>query len=281
MKKSPPFSKVAILGLGQIGGSLAWALKKFHAVDKILAYNRKAFPRRHALKKGLVDQAHAQLGPWLKEADLIVLCLPIRVIIEVLPRLKKWVRPSCLIIDVGSTKAEILKVAKRYKISQFVGSHPMAGNEIEGILGAKADLFFGRVWFVLNNEHPHGKKLITLLKVLGADVHLTNASAHDQMVAFLSHLPHAVAYSLVYVVSKVQQGRLFPYAGSSFRDFTRVAASSPKMWQDIFLTNREPILDSIDLMIGRLQFLKSLLRKKNASALLKFFQLGSRLRRKL
>lgn len=275
------FKKAAVIGLGQIGASIAAHLTHSRLVDEVLAYNRSENARKFALKKKWVDHTSSDLASIVKEADLIFLCLPVYLIESTLKQIKPWLKKDALVTDVGSSKKEIVAYAKKLKVKQFVGSHPIAGNEIAGIHGAREDLFKDRWWFLTLEKHPKKAKLKKLLQSFGAKVAESSASEHDRIFSLVSHLPHVVAYSLVSVVLANKQGDYIRYSAGGFRDFTRIASSSPEMWKDIFLSNKSEVLRATDQMIKTLEKFRTYLEDPEGKSLKKFLEKTSDIRKKL
>ncbi|MHC4605371.1 MAG: prephenate dehydrogenase [Planctomycetota bacterium] len=235
---------VAVVGLGQIGSSLAAAARKKKLARRVIGIARRSVVRRTALRIRAVHEATADLGA-VADADLVVLATPVRHILKTLPAVAREMKPGALLTDVGSTKEEVAARAKqvlRRTSIGFIGGHPMAGTEKAGIAGCDARLFAGRPYILVPVRVPrpaHRRRMNGLAKGLGARVcWIDSAKEHDRIVATISHLPHLIAYTLV---DLARDDRMLRLSGGSFRDATRVAQSPPEMVLDFLLTNRRAL----------------------------------------
>lgn len=280
----PIFQKVAILGLGLIGGSLALELKRLGLAKSVVGYNRSPESRRVALKRKACDAVFDDPQEAVKDADLVVLALPVRTIPNVAKIIAPFLKKGAVVTDVGSSKAslnsELRRAVPRHAI--WIGGHPIAGTENTGMASAETGLFKGR-WWILT---PEGKqkaepRLVRLLKAIGAKVKSMPAAEHDRVVAAISHLPHMLAFSLVHLASKGKKDRALEFAGSSFRDATRVAASSADMWVDISLDNRPAILAALKDYEKLLKALSRDIQGGREKSLKSFFESAAKIRRKL
>lgn len=280
----PLFQKVAILGLGLIGGSLALDLKRLGLAKTVVGFNRSAASRRVALRRQACDEVFADPKEAVAGADLVVLAVPVRTI----PTLAKIVAPylkiGAIVTDVGSTKEVLNARVKKIlpKGVSWIGGHPIAGTENAGMISAQAGLFKDR-WWILTPEGKNGAgaKLRLLLQILGAKVKTMKAAEHDRILAAASHLPHLLAFSLVRLASMPRRRKSLELAGSSFRDATRVAASSPDMWVDIFLDNRKALLAALADYEKLLKSLRRDIQNGGEKSLRRFFDSAAKLRRKL
>ena len=255
--EAPPFERIAIIGLGLIGGSLALAIRRRWAGGLLIGVDRKdvleAGMRMHAVDVS-ADDAGMVAG-----ADLIVLAAPIRQNIAMLHELPRFVQDGALITDVGSTKTEILNEARSLPAPlTFIGGHPLAGAATGGVASARADLFDGRPWLLTTpaQEAALGR-LETLLGGLGASPVRIQAADHDRLLASLSHLPQLVVSALMHVVGERAGERGLALAGRGLRDTTRLAASPPEIWRDIAATNAPAIREALDALIDVLQRLRA------------------------
>ncbi|MCE9625886.1 MAG: prephenate dehydrogenase/arogenate dehydrogenase family protein [Deltaproteobacteria bacterium] len=280
------FKNVAILGLGLIGGSIALELKKRRLAQRVVGYNRSAPSRRAALRLGACDAVFEDSRQAVKDADLVILATPVRSIPELATQIAPYLKVGALVTDVGSTKAALVKAAAKAlpKHAVFIGGHPIAGTENTGMASAELDLFQNR-WWVLTP--PQGKKsqalsrLTRWVKDLGAKPVSMSPEAHDRILGAVSHLPHVLAYALIHAVAKDSGGKALKFAGRSFRDVTRIAASSPDMWVDIALDNRGPLLDWLKKYEKVLVGIRRGIAAGDAKKLRTFFAEGAGLRRKL
>lgn len=249
--------------MGLMGGSLAIDLKKRGLAERIVAYNRSVHRGMWALEHGVCDAQFNKVIPAVAGSDLVVFATPVGTIPKLAETIAPEISPGTLLTDLGSTKEILVKKLDRIfsPKTPYVGSHPIAGTENSGVESAIPELFEGKWWIFTptKKSQAHQKalrRLIRLVKALGAKPAQLSPRTHDQHLAAISHLPHVAAYALVHTVLKTKGGEALKYAGRSFGDFTRIAASSPKMWADICMDNRSQLLD----MVGRYE--KSLARFK-------------------
>lgn len=267
-----------IVGLGLIGGSVALATKQAGFAHTYLGVDLDRKERQDALALGVVTTASDQLSELAPQADLILLAVPVLAMRQVLSLLKPHLKPSAIITDVGSTKAAIETAAIEVfgaVPSNFILGHPIAGAEKSGVLAAKADLFQGRK--VILTPQPHTSlqavELVTQMwQACGAEVIQMDIKRHDEVLARTSHLPHLLAFSLVETLArKDERLEIFRYAAGGFRDFTRVAASDPIMWRDIFLANKDATLEALDEFLTGVDRLKQAVEQEDAKALVNIF----------
>lgn len=245
--------KIAILGLGLIGGSLALALQEKALAEEIIGLDRNEESIQTALEKGAIKWGTTDFIQGVKDADLVILATPVGVIKEVLQQIILYLKPGCIITDVGSTKQKVVEEVEKLLPPQifFVGGHPMTGSEQSGMKAAKGSIFQGATYLVTPTEKTNQQALIALKELigcLGCQVIEMSPQEHDLAVASVSHLPHIVAVSLVDLVGRLSIGNanLLNLAAGGFRDTTRVASSHPIMWRDICLTNKEGLLEIIE-----------------------------------
>ena len=252
----PPFARIAIVGFGLIGGSLALAIRQRWRGGLIVAVDRKPVLEA-AMRQHAADVAADDLG-MASEADLIVLAAPVRQNLQVLDELPSLVSQSAIVTDVGSTKAEIVRRARALpEHLTFAGGHPLAGSATGGLSAARPDLFSGRPWILTT---PAREEALTRLEAfigeLGARPLRIDADAHDTLLAYLSHLPQLTASALMHVVGERAQGSGLALAGRGLRDTTRLALSPPDIWRDVAATNVTPIAQALDELIAVLQQLR-------------------------
>jgi prephenate dehydrogenase len=235
--------RLAVVGVGLLGGSVAKAARAQGIAREVIGIGRDAGRLAAAVDDGALDRATTDLADGLRDADFVVLAAPVLTIEDLLARMWDVAAADAIVTDVGSSKAAIVRKAEalaRRRPLTFVGSHPMAGSEKSGYGVARADLFQGALVVVTPTEasEPRAVKAVTAFwEHLGARVTALDPDAHDVAVAAISHLPHLVACALVDAVTKEAPGAL-PIAARGFRDTTRIAAGDPRMWQEIFLANR-------------------------------------------
>jgi prephenate dehydrogenase len=280
-----PIQQLAIIGVGLIGTSLALAAKRSQPGLHVIGIDRDGLSLEQARARGAIDEcvvvenlaSLAQLST-LAACDAIALALPVRQFPEALASLAAVIGPQCVVFDVGSTKADVLAAAQSAlgaKFPQFVGCHPIAGRERHGPLAADVTLFEGKNVIVCAPQATTDTvDLVTVLwQSVGARVAVMSPDAHDAVFAAVSHLPHMLAYALVdELASRPDARTLFAHAASGFRDFTRIASSSPEMWRDIALNNRTALLAELDAYLARVQSLRDSLAKSDADALTAMMQ---------
>lgn len=245
--------RVAILGVGLLGGSLGKALRCRGLAEEVTGFVRREETARAAMKAGAVDRAGRELASVVAGADLVVLCTPVARMAPLVAELTDALAPGATVTDVGSVKAAVVSAAEDVVARAggcFVGSHPMAGSERTGVEAAREDLFSGAVVVVTPTDRSDAAAVVRvheLWRSVGARVISLDPERHDTLVARSSHLPHLVAASLAsYILGAdpaPEQGAL---CATGFRDTTRVASGSPEMWRDIALANREAILSALD-----------------------------------
>lgn len=282
-------NKVLIFGVGLIGGSLALALKKAGVASHIVGMGRNQDSLNTALSLGVIDEAQTDIAQAMHGADIVVIATPVAQTPEILAAIVPHLKADTIITDAGSTKSDIAGyVANAGQnltpalLSQFVGGHPIAGAEKSGVSAAKADLFFGKNVVLTPNEQTSKQalsKVRALWEATGANVLEMSAEAHDQIFAAVSHLPHLLAFALVDdLANRKNSQQLFDFAASGFRDFTRIAGSSPEMWRDISLANREALLSELEAYQSELKLLQKLLENKDGDGLEAMFERASNAR---
>ncbi len=258
------FNKVAIVGTGLIGGSIALAIKKKHLANEIIGVSRHRKSLAFAKKIGAIDRG-SQALEIVKEADLLVLATPVSVITSLAPKISRIVSGDCIVTDVGSTKEEISKALEKL-FPDYIGSHPLAGSEKRGIINAHPDMFKGSLCILTPTQNSQPKalaKIRAFWERIGARVALLAPQKHDMILALTSHLPHIVVFSLIDSVPK----EYLRFASSGLRDTTRIAASDSEIWADILLSNRNNIIKTIELFQNNLSKLKSAIAKKDKKIL--------------
>ena len=242
--------RLTLVGLGLLGGSIAKGARALSLAGEIVAVGRRAERLRPALEERVVDRVSTDLASGLEGADFCVLCTPVATLSELLPSVWAAAPEACVITDVGSTKASVVATAERLMRTRplpFVGSHPMAGSEQSGYGAARADLFKGALVIVTPREGAAAeptKRVSQLWEALGARVLAMEPRAHDRAVAAVSHMPHLVADALMAAVLRMDP-RFVEVAGPGFRDTTRIAASSPRVWREIFQDNRAALREAV------------------------------------
>jgi prephenate dehydrogenase len=272
--------KLAIVGVGLIGGSLGMAVRKDRLADTVVGVGRNPATLDLAQRLGAIDSFTTDFAIGVADADLVVLCTPIFQILSDLDRLPSLVSGGAVITDVGSTKGEIARAGDRaFPDGRFVPSHPMAGSEQAGVASARPNLFHEAVWALTPTEatDPSAVKLVrNLAQAVGARTIPLNPDDHDRAVALTSHLPHVLAYALAAraEAESGQNPRLFDLAAGSFASGTRVAASSPDLWRDIAVTNRSALLQALRAYIAALGEVETALAAGDDDNLLALFTAG-------
>jgi prephenate dehydrogenase len=254
--------KVAILGPGLLGGSIALALRAAGG-HFISIWARREDAAQEALQGGFADRASSNLVELVTDAELIVFCTPVDAMPALAREIAPHVLPGAFITDVGSVKAPVVtELGAVFRgVAHFVGSHPMAGSERTGMAAARADLFHGSVCIVTPEQDTAHDAVVAVSgfwKGLGCRVIEASAALHDGRVAWVSHFPHLLAAALVDLVAQEEPGA-FEFCGPGFRDTTRVASGSPGMWADILCSNREALKKTTDAMIEKLREITTLL----------------------
>jgi prephenate dehydrogenase len=260
------FKKIAIFGVGLIGGSFALALKKAGAVEQVVGVGRTAASLARARELGIIDRTGRSVEDAVRDADLVLIAAPVAQTEAILAAIEPHLQPGTVVTDAGSTKTDVAAAARKAlgkKIAQFVPGHPIAGRELNGPDAAIADLYIGKkVVLAALPENAPGDiaRVAEAWRQCGAVIHRLTPENHDSIFAAVSHLPHLLAYALVDdIARKPHADLLFQYAASGFRDFTRIAGSSPEMWRDITLANRTALLAELDSYMAQLTQLRSLL----------------------
>ncbi|MEN9724509.1 MAG: hypothetical protein RLZZ98_18 [Pseudomonadota bacterium] len=285
------FNKIVIFGVGLIGGSAALALKQAQAVRHVVGVGRSLDNLQAALDLNVIDEAQSDIACALQDADVVLLATPVAQTPKILEAILPHLAANTVVTDAGSTKSDIAAYVEaaasqaanpQQLLSQFVGGHPIAGAEKSGVTAAKADLFVGKNVVLTPNQQTSTEALEKVRQLwlsTGAKVTQMSAAQHDQTFAAVSHLPHLLAFALVDdLASRPNAKQLFDFAASGFRDFTRIAASSPEMWRDISLANREALLSEIDAYQKELLLLKVLLDTQDERGLQELFERASHAR---
>ena len=268
--------KLAIVGTGLIGGSFALALKQAGAVREVLGVGRNAARLTVARELGLIDGA----ADWARagQADCILLAMPVGETESVLKALAPHLKAGAIVTDAGSTKLNVVAAARAAlgtHFPDFVPGHPIAGSEQSGPAAARADLYQGRKVVLTPQAETRASAIATvqaLWEAAGAQVETLGAALHDRIFAAVSHLPHLAAFALVdELAGRADGDTFFRFAASGFRDFTRIAGSSPEMWRDIALGNREALLAELDAYLAALQALRQAVNSEDADTLLNMF----------
>lgn len=277
---SPSFSlfeRIAILGVGLMGGSLGMALRARGLAQTVVGWDRHPEALLLAQERGAIDLAEPDLTRAVRGADCLFLAVPVEIVPGMLERIAPEVGPDTLVSDLGSVKTEIVAVGERLFGGRFVGGHPMAGSEQSGVGAARADLFTDAAWAIvttietteadLSTRAPLGR-LIALVTALEARPLLLDPDTHDRQVALISHLPHVLAFALRGTVEATMERDLaLQLAGGSYRDMTRVASADPALWRGIFQANRNALLEALATYEQRIAGLIQAIRDNDGTAI--------------
>jgi prephenate dehydrogenase len=282
------FKKITIIGVGLIGGSLGLALKEKKPNFKIIGIDKQEIIEK-AIIRGAIDEGTINLKEGIKEADVVILATPVKIILDLLSQINPFLKKGCLVTDTGSTKTQIVKKANKVlsKDIHFIGGHPMAGSEKYGINSANTHLFLDKTYILTpSNKSKLAalEKIFLIIEMISAKRLILDPFEHDKIIAAISHLPQILAVSLTNTISTLVQeennNNYFKVIGEGFKDMTRIASSPYKIWEDICQTNQENILRSIQEFRNYLEVIEEKL-KNDPSSLKEEFQKASKLRETL
>jgi prephenate dehydrogenase len=272
------FHRVAVIGVGLIGGSFALALKQAKACAHVVGVGRDPANLKLALERGVIDSMGSDVASVAEDADLVVVTTPVAQFPRIFSQIAKKLKPGALITDGGSTKRDVVEAARkalRDKIGQFVPAHPIAGGEKSGAAAASAELFRGRRVVLTplpENSEDAIEKIHRAWSSCGARTVRMSPEEHDAVLAAVSHLPHLLAFALVHeVAGRENSAELFSFAAGGFRDFTRIASSHPEMWRDICMANADRLAVELAGFSRKLVEIRKLVEGGNAAALEKLF----------
>lgn len=270
--------RLAIIGVGLIGGSLARALRDAGHVQEIIGYGRSLANLQHAVDLGVVDRVETSLNKAVNGADMVVLATPVGIMPEILAGISPYLDKAAVVTDVGSVKGSVVAAAQKAfgaKLGAFIPGHPIAGTERSGVEASHAGLFAGRrvVLTPLSENRPEGiARVRAMWQAAGAEVVEMGVEHHDEVLAATSHLPHLLAYALVDLLAQLEDRReVFAFAAGGFRDFTRIASSDPVMWRDISLANHTAIAQMLKAYRGELDRLIAAVESGDGKALQNLF----------
>jgi len=282
------FSHVAIIGLGLQGGSIGLAVHEYLPGVTTSGYDISAANRARAVERGLVDRVCDTAGEAVADADLVIFCVPPGVMGLSAEIVREHLRPDALVSDVGSSKQAIAKaLGDALPDHVVIPAHPVAGTENSGPDAGFAHLFRNR-WCIVTPppkvDMLRLSRLVAFWEALGANVEIMTAEHHDLVLAVTSHLPHLIAYTIVGTASDLEdvtQGEVIKYSAGGFRDFTRIAASDPTMWRDVFLSNKEAVLTMLQRFTEDLTALQRAIRVGDGDALFSHFARTRAIRRSI
>ncbi len=271
--------RIAIIGVGLIGGSLARALKNVNAVTTVVGYGRDENNLKRAVSLGVIDSYSLDIETVVNDSDIVVLATPLSTADKLFSAMSGVLKKTVVITDVGSAKGSIVKSARENLgdlFTRFVPAHPIAGKEESGIDASFAELFDAHqvILTPLSKTDAQAIHLITKMwKLTGAEVVNLDIEHHDTILAATSHLPHVLAYALVDCLSSMQErDEIFKFAAGGFADFTRLASSHPRMWHDICFSNRKQLLNAMERFDQHLHKIREAITEDDSDALLELFE---------
>jgi cyclohexadieny/prephenate dehydrogenase len=284
---TPPFKRIALIGFGLIGGSIARAARAQGLAGEIVTTARSAKTRARVLELGITDRVVDSNAEAAKDADLVILCIPVGACGAVAQEIAAYLKPGAIVSDVGSVKGAVVRDMAPYLPAgvHFVPAHPVAGTEHSGPDSGFAELFINR-WCILTppeGADPNAvEKLRAFWAALGAKVEIMTPDHHDLVLAITSHLPHLIAYTIVGTADELGQvtsSEVMKFSAGGFRDFTRIAASDPIMWRDVFLANKDAVLEMLGTFTEDLSKLTRAIRRGDGEALFEHFTRTRAIRR--
>jgi prephenate dehydrogenase len=279
------FEQLGLIGCGLMGGSFALALKRAGLVKRVVGYSKSPSTTERARQLGVIDVEAPSALLAVSGADIVLVAVPVAATEATFKAIRHLVTPQMLIMDVGSTKRDVIDAGRRAlrdHVGSFVPAHPIAGKEVSGVEHADPDLYAGKQVILTPIERTRPVQLqqaVDVWTALGCRVQKMTPEAHDAAFAAVSHLPHLIAFALMNAISSQPQGQDFlSLAGPGFRDFTRIAASDPQVWRDILLSNREELLAQSRGFQYQLRTLERLISSGDAQALEELIDQASRTR---
>lgn len=273
-----PIERLAIIGLGLIGCSWVKALREKQAVKQVIGFDRNEDSMTKAKELDLIDEYHEDIAQVVNNADVVILSVPILAMESILKAIKPHLKADAILTDVGSVKGSVaadIENAFAGPYEHFVLGHPIAGSEKSGVTAADSTLFENHKVILTPQTCTSARALNcvrSMWRIAGADIEEMDVAHHDEVLAATSHLPHLLAYSLVDTLAHSHENKeIFNYAAGGFRDFTRIAASSPKMWHDIFIANKEAVLEALDLFNEDLVSLRQAVANSDSTTMMGVF----------
>ena len=281
------FKKICIIGCGLIGSSIARAVKKNNLSDKVVSSNRSTAINKKVIELKIVDESSSDTKKMVTNSDLIIIATPLSSYESVILKIRDSLKSGCILTDVGSVKGIVLNLIENHlpKNISWIPSHPIAGTEESGPEAGFSELFKNR-WCILTPSRKAKEKDIKLLKVfwekVGSKVDIMDAKKHDHILAITSHIPHLIAYNIVSTSLNIQDEKkteIVKYSASGLRDFTRIAASNPIMWRDIFIQNKKNTSELINKFISNLEELKKAIENNDEKKLELIFSKTKKIRK--
>jgi cyclohexadieny/prephenate dehydrogenase len=283
------FKKVCIIGCGLIGSSLARAIKEKKLAEKIVSSNRSEVTNKKVIELKIVNDSSSDTKKMVEGSDLVIIATPLSSYEDVIIKIKDSLEDGCILTDVGSVKENIINLIEKNipKNISWIPSHPIAGTEESGPEAGFSKLFQNR-WCILTPSKTAKEKDINLLKTLwksvGSEVDIMDSKEHDYILSITSHIPHLIAYNIVNTSIDIQDEKgksIVKYSAGGLRDFTRIAASNPIMWRDIFIQNKKNTSEMIDKFIKNLQELKSAIENEDGKKIEKIFTKTKKIRKEI
>ncbi|MEO8012790.1 MAG: prephenate dehydrogenase [Polaromonas sp.] len=268
------FEQLGLIGCGLMGSSFALALKRAGLVRRVVGYSKSPSTTERARQMGVIDVEASSALLAVSGADIVLLAIPVSATEATFKAIRHLIGPTTLVMDVGSTKRDVVDAARRVlreHVGSFVPCHPITGKEVSGVEHADVNLYAGKQVILTPTEHTLSAQLQKATEVwtaLGCQVSRMSPQAHDAAYAAVSHLPHLIAFAMINgITSQAQGSDYMALAGPGFRDFTRIAASAPEVWRDILMANREELLAQSRIFQQSLQSLEQLISSGNGKAL--------------
>ena len=282
-----PFDRVALIGIGLIGSSLAHAMRNHKLAGEITGYARSEATRAKAMEISLVDIVFPTAAETVKDADLVILCSPVGTYGELAREIGPRLSPGAILTDVGSVKGAVVRDVLPHvpRDVNFIPGHPIAGTEQSGPESGFAELFINR-WCILtplpDSDTGAVERLADFWRACGSNVEVMTPEHHDLVLAITSHLPHLIAYNIVSTAADLEEvtsSEVIKYSAGGFRDFTRIAASDPTMWRDVFLNNKDAVLEMLGRFSEDLSALQRAIRWGDGDMLFDVFARSRQIRR--
>ena len=283
------FNVVSIIGCGLIGSSVLRVVRNRNLAKEVKVFDLSKEVNTYLKKENICSNISTDIRECVRDSDLIIIATPLSGYKEIILSIKDDLKKGTILTDIGSVKKEVMKIIHNINLKEvnWIPSHPIAGTEESGPKAGHADMFENR-WCIIsppkNADAQSIKTLKSLWEAMGSKVKIMTPEEHDEILSLTSHLPHAIAYNIVRTVINVEdklKQEVIQYSAGGLRDFTRIAASNPLMWRDIFLDNNENISNGIDNFIERLQELKKALNDKNGDKLYQIFNSTKELRKEI
>ncbi len=268
--------KIGIIGLGLMGGSIAKSLKRTNKKIGIIAFDTNEKDLKIALNENIIDSYSLEINESFSNLDYIFICVPVKYTLDIAKELERVVSPNCLVTDIGSTKGSLVPELEKLNFN-YIGTHPMVGKEKSGFPYADSNLYNNMYFIITTTEKTKNEnidKIINIIQLLNAKPYIIPLNKHDFIVSIISHVPHIIAFSLVNMTRELEDENnyLRTLAAGGFKDITRIASSSPIMWQNICLENSDEILNTINSFKSSLEKIENYIITKNEDKLFSFIE---------